>query len=86
MRIVLCLLLAVDTGEPDPIVSCSAAALSPPDLAGALYSAGGIVKGVLLTAVGDFYGPDPETGPDARRIPASWTKDGLDERRNGDHT
>jgi hypothetical protein len=71
MRIVLCLLLAVDTGEP---LQFFHAPRRPDDrarrerihsdLTGALAALRGIVKRVLLTSVGDFCARDER----ARRI------------------
>jgi hypothetical protein len=52
MRIVLCLLVAVGTGEQVRLFHVRQGADA---LTGALSSARGIVKRDLLTLVGDFY-------------------------------
>ncbi|MEV0174836.1 hypothetical protein AB0I00_27410 [Streptomyces sp. NPDC050803] len=81
MRIVLCLLLAVDTGEPfrlfhvpqDTVASAWSVPIrpfQPSILTGALSIDRGIVKRVLLTSVGDFYDieGEGETTRDAQRV------------------
>jgi hypothetical protein len=55
MRMVVCLLLAVVTGEP---IRLFHAARAGEILTGALSGVRGIVKRVLLTSVGDFYAED----------------------------
>ncbi|WP_330307377.1 MULTISPECIES: hypothetical protein [unclassified Streptomyces] len=64
MRIVLCLLLAVDTGEPIRLFHGPQGTAAPThstrafSLAGALATRRGIVKRVLLTSAGHFSEPE----------------------------
>ncbi|MFC7266956.1 hypothetical protein [Streptomyces lutosisoli] len=67
MRIVLCLLLAVDTGEPVRLFHGPQGTAAPThstrafSLAGALATRRGIVKRVLLTSAGYFFEPQITT-------------------------
>jgi hypothetical protein len=61
MRMVVCLLLAVVTGEP---IRLFHAVRGGEILTGALSGVGGIVKSVPLTPVGDFYAAAQESHRD----------------------